>query len=324
VWVSAVLRVFELSGPLRAGVNTLLSTPWTLGNVTVSLGSIVLFIVMLVVAITLGRFIRFVLDEGVLPHVSLPRGVPAAISASAEYVVIGSGLVLAMSASGVAMDRFTVLAGALGVGIGFGLQNVVNNFISGLILIFERPVQIGDLIELGSAIGEVKHIGIRSSRIRTFEGAEVIVPNAQLISERVVNWTFTDQQRRLELPVGVAYGSNPQQVVELLIAVARANPDVLHYPPPVALLTGFGDSALNFSLRAWTTRQDNISVVRSQIAMAVHDALREAAIEIPFPQRDVRLVDTPGEAHRVHGGEAKAEAGTEAGSVEPDAAPSET
>jgi potassium-dependent mechanosensitive channel len=289
-WLIATLFSSDLLDPMWDWLGRVLGSGAKLGALNVSLGGVLSFAAMIVAALWLARTTRLLLDEEILPRLSLPRGVPNAISATANYVVLLVGFLIAISAAGFDLSDLALVAGALGVGIGFGLQNVVNNFISGLILIFERPIQIGDLIELGTTIGEVKHIGIRSSRIRTFEGAEVIVPNAQLIAERVVNWTFTDQQRRIELPVGVAYGTNPQQVIDLLIAVARANPDVLHYPPPVALLSGFGDSALNFALRAWTTRQDNIAVVRSQIAIAVHEALRDAGIEIPFPQRDVRLV----------------------------------
>jgi potassium-dependent mechanosensitive channel len=182
----------------------------------------------------------------------------------------------------------TVLAGAFGVGIGFGLQNIVNNFISGLILLYERPIQIGDTVEVGSLTGEVKRIGIRSSTLRTFQGAEVIVPNANLIAEQVVNWTLSDRQRRIELPVGVAYGTDPQRVLAILLDVAKASSEVLEDPPPLALFRGFGDSALNFELRVWTGLATYLEV-HSRIAIAVNAALREAAIEIPFPQRDLHI-----------------------------------
>ena len=243
-------------------------------------------------AFTLSRFLRFVLEEDVLPHVSLPRGVPAAISTGVHYVILLLGFVLAIGAAGIDLSRFGLLAGAFGVGIGFGLQNVVNNFVSGLILLFERPVQTGDTIEVGALVGEVQRIGIRSSTVRTFEGADVIVPNASLISERVVNWTFSDRQRRVDLNLGVTYGTDPERVIALLVAVGRAHPEVLGIPEPVALFAGFGESSLDFSLRVWT-RFEIFPRVRSEIGIAVNTALRNAGIEIPFPQRDMNVKVTP-------------------------------
>ena len=176
------------------------------------------------------------LDEDVLPRLTLPRGVPAAISTGAHYVILVAGFLIAIGAAGFDLGKFTLLAGALGVGIGFGLQNVVNNFVSGLILLFERPVQTGDTIEVGPLSGEVMRIGIRSSTIRTSDGADVIVPNASLISERLVNWTFSDRSRRIDLDVGVAYGSDPNKVLALLLETARAHGEVMSLPEPAGVL----------------------------------------------------------------------------------------
>jgi len=171
---------------------------------------------------------------------------------------------------------------------------VVNNFVSGLILLFERPVQTGDLIQVGDLSGEVKRIGIRSSTVRTFEGADVIVPNGNLISDRVVNWTFSDRLRRVDLTVGVGYQSDPAKVLALLIETARANPDVLSLPEPAAFFNGFGESSLDFVLRVWC-RIELGPGVKSALGVAVLEALRGAGIQIPFPQRDLHLkVDTGG------------------------------
>jgi len=223
----------------------------------------------------------------------LARGVPETISALATYVVLIIGFLVAAGAAGVDLTRITLLAGALGVGIGFGLQNIVNNFISGLILMFERPVQVGDTIDLegssGGLRGEVKRIGIRASVLRTFDGAEVIVPNGDLISGRVTNWTLSDRLRRVELPVGVKYGTDPKAVLEVLIEAAKKHEDVLDEPQPVALFVGFGDSSLDFLLRFWTAQFDRWLRVSSQVAVAVNDDLAAAGIEIPFPQRDLHL-----------------------------------
>jgi small-conductance mechanosensitive channel len=216
--------------------------------------------------------------------------VPHAISAVAQYAVMLIGFLLAAAAAGFDWSRITLLAGAFGVGIGFGLQNVVNNFVSGLILLFERPVQVGDTVQQGELIGEVRRIGIRSSTVRTFEGAEVIVPNADLISQRVVNWTLSDRNRRIDLPVGVAYGTPPERVLALLDRVGRAHPDTLADPEPMVLFRAFGESSLDFELRIWTARPERMLAARSELAVAIHAAFGEEGIEIPFPQRDLHLV----------------------------------
>jgi small-conductance mechanosensitive channel len=179
--------------------------------------------------------------------------------------------------------------GALGVGIGFGLQNVVNNFVSGLILLYERPVQKSDIIEVGSLLGEVRRIGVRSSTVRTYDGAEVIVPNASLISQEVVNWTLSDRTRRIEIPLNVAYGTDPGRVIDLLLAAVTDKRGVLQMPQPVALFQGFGDSSLDFVVRFWTAEFDRWSQVSSDVRAAIYDAVRKDGIEIPFPQRDLHV-----------------------------------
>ena len=286
-WVIASLRLFRIGDDVFGALKRFVTAKLEVGTVSISLGEVLAFFA------TLSRFLRFVLDEDVLPRVSLPRGVPAAISTGAHYVILIIGFMLAIGAAGIDLSRFSLLAGAFGVGIGFGLQNVVNNFVSGLILLFERPVQTGDTIEVGTIVGEVRRIGIRSSTVRTAEGADVIVPNANLISDRVVNWTFSDRLRRVDVNVGVGQDSDPEKVIALLVATGRANPEVLQIPEPVAFFTGFGDSALNFSLRVWT-RFEIYPRVSSELGVAVNAALRGAGIEIPYPQRDMNLKVTPG------------------------------
>jgi small-conductance mechanosensitive channel len=287
-WVYVTLEGMTLADPVGSALHWLITTPVKMGTVAISLGDILAFIAVVLASILLSRAVRVLLEEDVLPRTNLERGIPHAISNTAAYAVSSIGFVLALGAAGIDLSRVTVLAGAFGVGIGFGLQNIVNNFISGLILLYERPIQIGDTVEVGTLTGEVKRIGIRSSTLRTFQGAEVIVPNASLIAEKVVNWTLSDRQRRIELPLGVAYGTDPQRVLTILLDVARASSDVLQDPPPLALFRGFGDSALNFELRVWTGLAAYLEV-HSRIAIAVNTALREAAIEIPFPQRDLHI-----------------------------------
>jgi len=207
----------------------------------------------------------------------------------AFYAIVSVGFFVALLALGVNLNRVTVLGGALGIGVGFGLQNIVNNFVSGLILLFERPVRVGDAVQIGDVQGEVRRIGIRATTVRAWEGAEVIVPNSQLVAERVTNWTPADYRRRLDIPVNVAYGSAPDKVIQVLTEVAQSHPDVVASPVPVALFLGFGDSALQFQLRAWTSRLDRHLMVRSELGVAVYAALRDAGFSIPFPQQEVRI-----------------------------------
>jgi small-conductance mechanosensitive channel len=197
----------------------------------------------------------------------------------------------AAASAGIGGGQMAVLAGALGVGIGFGLQNIVNNFVSGFILIFEQPIKVGDKIEISSLglMGEVRRIGIRSSIIRTFDGADVVVPNSNLIQSEVINWTLSDTKRRVEVLVGVKYGTDPRQVIDLLLSVARENPRVLTWPEPAALFAGFGASSLDFTLRIWSATFDESIRLRSEVNVMVNDALKEAGIEIPFPQRDLHV-----------------------------------
>jgi small-conductance mechanosensitive channel len=266
------------------------------GTIGISLGDVLAFVITVWLAFLLSAGIRFVLEEDVYPRLHLTRGLPYVISSLLHYAILFLGFLLAVGALGVDLNKVTVLAGAFGVGLGFGLRDVLNNFISGLIVLFERPISVGDVIQMGDLAGEVRKIGIRATTVRTGEGAEVIVPNASLVSEKVTNWTHSDRLRRMDVPVGVAYGSAPEKVLELLLAVARAHPNVLAEPAPQALFLGFGESALKFELQAWTSRFSQWVVIRSELGVAVYAALREAGIEIPFPQREVRLREGGGGA----------------------------
>jgi small-conductance mechanosensitive channel len=289
VWATGNLRFHGLLQPALALSRAALAAEVRQGTIGISLGDVLAFVLTVWVAFLLSAGIRFVLEEDVYPRLHLARGLPYVISSLLNYAILFLGFLLAMGALRVDLNKVTLLAGAFGVGLGFGLQGVVNNFVSGLIVLFERPVRLGDAIQMADLAGEVRRIGIRSSTVRTWEGAEVIVPNASLVSEKVTNWTHSDRLRRMDVPVGVAYGTAPGKVLELLTGVAGAHPDVLTEPAPQALFLGFGDSALNFELRAWTNRFDRWVVIRSELGVAVYAALRAAAIEIPFPQREVRV-----------------------------------
>jgi small-conductance mechanosensitive channel len=257
--------------------------------------------VTLVVAYLVSSLIRFVLAEEVYPRAGIPTGTSYAASSVFHYAIMTLAFLLALGLLGVTLTQVTVLAGALGVGIGFGLQGVVNNFVSGLILLFERPINVGDAVQVGDLQGWVRRIGIRASVVRTFQGAEIIVPNAQLTTQQVTNWTLSDQQRRIDLPVGLSYGVEPAKVIELLEDVATAHPRVLRDPSPRCLFMGYGDSSINFELRAWTDYAIWIQV-QSDLTVAVYEAVYAAGMTFPFPQREVRLLGERTTVSRVPAG----------------------
>jgi small-conductance mechanosensitive channel len=288
-WAYMALEAFGLAEVATSSVVRLLSAHLSVGAVAVSLGDVVAFLLTAWLSFRLAHFVDWVLQEDVFPRVRLARGVPYAISSLVRYAIIFFGFLLALAAAGVQLTNLTVIAGGLGVGIGFGLQNIVNNFVSGLILLFERPVQVGDSVELPDLSGEIRRIGIRASVIHTWDGAEVIVPNGMLIADRVTNWTLSSRQRRVEVHVGVEYGTDAQRVIDLLLEVARAHPDVLEHPEPLAFFMNFGDSALEFMLRAWIPDFDRGYTTRSELSIAIQRRLAEEDISVPFPQRDLHL-----------------------------------
>jgi len=270
-------------------VSDLFRRPIGIDEVHFTLGGALSVVLILLLGYFLANAFTFLLRKVVLPKLPLNRGVPYAISTIAYYVLLLLVALAALFATGVELNKFTVLTGALGVGLGFGLQNIVNNFVSGLILLFERPIHVGDTVEVGGLVGIVKRIGARSSTILTFQGAEVIVPNSNLISNQVINWTLSSQWRRVDVLVGVAFGTDPERVIKLLVGVAESHPGVLRERPPMAFFLGFGDSTLRFELRFWSAEQDTWFQLQSDVTVAVAKALKEAGIEIPFPQRDLRL-----------------------------------
>ncbi len=294
LWLNGALEVFTIREQALAAASRVLDASLGFRSLKVSIGDVLSFLLVAVTAYYVAKIIRIILQEDVLTRIPLKRGVPQAIATAAQYLLLIIGFVMALTAAGFELNRLTLLTGAFGVGIGFGLQNIINNFVSGLILLFERPVQVGDAVQVGTTSGDITRIGIRSSTISTAQGAEVIVPNAKLISDEVTNWTLSNQIRRVEVSVGVDYESDPTQVIKLLAGVAKSNPDVLDEPSPFALFKGFGDNALEFELRFWVAFQSHITV-KSQVAVAVATALREAGVSISTPQRDLRVMLVDGE-----------------------------
>jgi small-conductance mechanosensitive channel len=294
VWLRMVLRTCGVYHDVLDWFSEIVDDKWTLGTIEISPGAVFSFILILIIAFTLSRIIQIILATEIFSRFKLPRGVSGAISILTRYTIIGLGFFLAISAIGVDLGKFGLLAGAMGVGLGFGLRNVIENFVSGLIIIFERPIEVGDTIEVGEVFGNVGKIGMRSSTVHTFDGSEVIVPNGSLISNQVTNWTLSDRRRRMQLPVKVAFGNDPHKVLELLIKVAREHPGVLDFPEPQAFFNGFGDNYLDFTLYYWIS--DNILQIKSEIALGVHDTIKSAGIDTPRPKGDfnLKILDAPG------------------------------
>jgi len=293
VWTLRSLSYVGLLGPVWVLGQSLLAAKVERGALSISVEDVLAFVLTLWVAYLLSASVRFALEEDVYPRIGIARGLSYALSSLLNYGLLTLGFLAGLAVLGLDLTKLTVLAGAFGVGIGFGLQSMVNNFVSGLILLFERPIHVGDIIEAGDIQGTVRRIGIRASVVRTFSGAEIIVPNAQLVTDRVTNWTLSDRQRRIDLPVGVSYSAHPKKVMEMLETVARAHTHVLWQPAPQAFFTGFGDSSINFELRAWTDQFEQWFQIRSELATAVYDAGHAAGLSFPFPQREVRLLQDP-------------------------------
>ena len=287
-WLVASLDMFRVWLPLSTAWNQLMAFTIEIGKFTISIESLLLFPISVYVAYRVAKTTRAVLNEDVFPNMALPRGIGNSVSSILYYALIMAGFFVALAIAGFEVSQLGMIISALGVGIGFGLNTVVNNFVSGLILMLERPVQPGDTIEVSGTLGKVREIGMRATTLSTFDGADVLVPNGMLLSEKMINWTLSSDSRRIDIAIGVAYDSDPEQVLALLSRVAAETEGVSLHPPPSVLFTGFGESALSFSLRAWTSSDDSV-FIKSNMAVRLYKALREAGIQIPFPQRDLHI-----------------------------------
>ena len=261
----------------------------TIGGFTLAPGNLLVALLVIVAGLIATNIVRRWLTRSVLPNTRLEFGARSSIAAGTTYLGVGIAIVLALAALGLNFTNLALVLGALSLGIGFGLRTVVENFVAGLVLLIERPIKVGDWIIIGPHEGIVRQISVRSTEIETFDRASVIVPNAELISTSVTNWTHKNRMARERIIVGVAYGSDTEQVAQTLVQCARDHPKVLRLPVPVALFMGFGEYNLNFELRCFIADTDDFLTIRSELYFAVEKSLREAGISIPFPQRDLHL-----------------------------------
>ena len=295
-WLIVVLNEFRVYLPVKNAVTAVLTYKLGFGQISITLGGILLFLFSVWLAFWAAKTVRYVLQDEVLPKMSLPRGVANSVSSLSYYAVVIAGLFVALAAAGFEVSQLAIVVGALGVGIGFGLQNVVNNFVSGMILMFERPIQPGDVVEVSGTSGKVREIGMRATTLSTFEGADVVVPNGMLLSEKLINWTLSDMDRRIDVNVGVAYGTDPRKVLQLLMEVTTGTPGIATDPAPTVLFVGFGASSLDFGIRAWTNNFGDWVKIRSELTVRVNEALKDHGIEIPFPQQDLHVRSVAPEA----------------------------
>lgn len=240
-------------------------------------------------ALIASKAVQAILLKNVLPRYKAEKGVQASVTRLAHYAILTFGFLIMLRVLGFQLKQITLLGGALGIGVGFGLQAIVTNFASGLILLFERPIKVGDTIQIGEEWGEVKSLGLRATVIQTFDNAEIVVPNSDLITGQVTNWTLGDRRVRIKVPVGVAYGTDVSHVMEILIACGKANPMVLSDPRPNALFLAFGASSLDFELRVWIPEFLDKLQVLSDLNQDIEYEFSLAGIEIPFPQSDLHL-----------------------------------
>lgn len=266
---------------------------FTIGAFDVTILSAFYLLLLLFILFYVTAKLRRWLVYKVFAKSNIELGVRIAVGTIIRYVIVLIGLFIILQTLGIDLSSVTILAGALGVGIGFGLQNITNNFVSGLIILFERPIKVGDRIEVAGIAGDVTNISMRATTILTNDNISIIVPNSEFISSSVINWSHNDRKVRFKIPVSVAYKEDPEHVRDVIVDVAKKCQGVLSDPEPNVRFTEYGDSALIFSLRVWTSEFTNRpGAFRSMIYFDLFKRFREEGIEIPYPQRDIHLKNT--------------------------------
>ncbi len=265
-----------------------------LGSSEISLSTVIYFFLAFIILFFVAGKIKKFLINRVLAKADINRGLSESIGMITKFVILIIGSIVIIQSAGIDLSALSLLAGALGVGIGFGLQNITNNLVSGIIILFENPIKVGDRIEVGDISGDVVNISVRATTILTNDNISIIVPNSEFISGKVINWSHNDRNIRFNIPVGVSYNEDPRQIKELLLLVAEENGNVLKKPEPTVFFEEFGDSSLNFTLLVWTkTYTDKPRRLISELNFAIFEKFKEHNIEIPFPQRDLHIKSQP-------------------------------
>lgn len=285
-----ILLAFGLLACLEGLGIAVSKTFLTLGGTGISLFSLATFVALTGLVVVGSQLAGRWVDQRALGHTHFDEGLRYAIGRMTYYLLLATGLIAALQTIGVQLGSLTVLLGALGVGIGFGLQNIVNNFVSGLILLVERPVKVGDWVDLDGTSGRVSNIGARSTTVVTPDAITIIIPNGDCLANRIINWSYGDRKIRMRIPVGVAYGSDIEKVEEALRQVAARHERVLKDPAPKVIFDSFGDSSLNLELAVWIeVGSIGQQQLRSDLNFDIDRTFRQLEIEIPFPQRDLNF-----------------------------------
>ncbi|MGH9502674.1 MAG: mechanosensitive ion channel family protein [Terriglobales bacterium] len=294
-----------LLGEVGIRLNHVLVHPlFTMGGLPVTLIFLLKVGIFLVALLLISHFVMVLLHKRILTHTPLEAGQKYAVARVVSYLVFVLGLVIGLQSLGVNLNSLVVVGGALGIGVGLGLQAIVSNFVAGLVLLLEQPVKLGDRVQVGETLGDVVRLQGRSTWIRTNDNVVIIVPNSEFINQRVTNWTANDRQVRISLSLGVAYSSNVKMVRDVLLAIAGKHPDVLADPGPEVVFVEFGDSSLNFDLRVWTVLQVQTPArLKSDLYFSIFEEFAAKGIEIPFPQRDLHLRSLTAEASEALSGQ---------------------
>ncbi|MBN1929679.1 MAG: mechanosensitive ion channel [Chlorobiaceae bacterium] len=264
-----------------------------IGKAEISIVKIAAIILSVALLVSGAKFLKRLLVGKLLVSSVHDQGTRSALGTIVQYLVVFFGILVVLQSAGIDLSTLTVLSGTIGLGIGFGLQNIADNFFSGLIILLERPVKVGDRIQVGDINGDVVRIAIRSTTVLTNDNINIIIPNSEFVSKQVINWSHNDRNLRVSVPVGVSYGSNPEQVKTVLLGVADNHPDILATPSPAVLFSGFGNSSLDFELLVWTrTRIQTPRFLRSELNYRIFAAFHKNGIEIPFPQTDLHIRST--------------------------------
>ena len=289
-WFVGFLQAFYIDNYASELVISFFTYKFVIGTASFSLDIVLLFFAVIFGSFFLARFLQLILENDVLNHMPLSKGLPHTIAMSVKYCLVISGIFLAFTATGIPMDKFTLILGAFSVGVGFGLQKIFSNIVSGLILLFERPIQIGDTVQVGSLIGRVKSIDLRASNIHTFDGSEVIVPNEQLVSNEVINWTLSDMKRRVKVPLSVSIESDPFQVQSLVMEILMNHPKILKEPKPLVYFTLVGQSSLDFELLFWISEKGEGRSTKSDVLFGVFNKLKENNVKTPIQRQDINII----------------------------------
>ena len=286
---STILVIWGVHETMEGAMKWILALGVNLGSYRLTLGLLVLAGLIIYISFLISWIVQKLIIDAVLLKRQREKGARHSVARLIHYVIISLGFIFAFSTFGFDVTKITIIISALGVGLGFGLQHIVNNFVSGLVLLFERPVRVGDSIQIGGKWAEIKNIGLRATTVQTLDQADVMIPNADLVNSQVTNWTLSNRQVRVSIPVGVVYGSDVTLVMEKLMACAKANLLISENPLPQVLFLEFGNSSLNFELRVWVLDADDRLKVGSELHQEIDRSFREAGIVIAFPQLDMHL-----------------------------------